>query len=134
AAAGSYPVGVAVGDFNGDGRPDVASANSGSSDVSALLNDGTWPALDAPSVTVNDVTVTEGNTGTVLATFTVSLSAAYAQTVSVHYAAQDGSATAADGDYQAASGTLIFAPGETSKPVTVLVTGDRKGEYDEYFS
>ena len=84
---------MAVGDFNGDGRPDVASANSGSNNVSVLLNDGIWPALDAPSITINDVTVTEGNTGTTAATFTVSLSAASSQTVSVHYATADGSAT-----------------------------------------
>ena len=36
-------------------------------------------------------------------------------------------------DYQAASGTLTFAPGETSKTITVLVDGDRLGEYDESF-
>ena len=41
-AAGSSPVAVAVGDFNGDGRPDVAAANAGSNTVSVLLNDGAW--------------------------------------------------------------------------------------------
>ena len=87
---------VAVGDFNGDGRPDVASANSGANNVSVLLNDGTWPATDAPSITINDVTVTEGNSGTTAATFTVSLSAAYGQPVTVHYATADGSAVAGE--------------------------------------
>src|SRR5439155_645265 len=72
AAAGSSPLGVTAGDFNGDGRPDAASVNANSSNVSVLLNDGTWPALDAPSITINDVTVTEGNIGTTAATFTVS--------------------------------------------------------------
>ncbi len=87
-----------------------------------------------PSITVNDVTVTEGNTGTSTATFTVSLSAAYSQTVSVHYATADGSATLAGSDYQAASGTLTFAPGVTSQTITVLVNGDRLGESNESFS
>jgi hypothetical protein len=37
-AAGYEPASVAVGDFNGDGRPDLAVANQGSSTVSVLLN------------------------------------------------------------------------------------------------
>ena len=55
---------VAVGDFNGDGRPDAATANAGSNKVSVLLNDGNWPGQTAPRLRIGDVTVTEGNTGT----------------------------------------------------------------------
>ena len=133
AVVGARPVAVVVGDFNGDGRFDVASAN-GANNVSVLLNNGSWPALDAPSITINDVTVTEGNTGTVSADFTVSLSAAYAQTVTVRYVTKDGTA-AAGSDYQAASGTLTFAPGVTSQRVSVPIYGDRLGEnYSESFS
>jgi hypothetical protein len=130
----SYPLAVAVGDFSGDGRPDVAAADSNSGNVSVLLNDGTWPALGAPSITINDVTVTEGNTGTTAATFTVTLSAAYGQPVSVHYATADDSATVAGGDYQAASGTLTFNPGgPLTRTITVPVNGDRQGEDRESF-
>jgi hypothetical protein len=124
---------VAVGDFNGDGRVDAAATTLDSNTVSVLINDGAWLPLSSPSITVADVTVTEGNTGTVGATFTVSLSAASGQTVSVHYATADGTATAAGGDYQPTSGTLTFAPGETSKPLTVPVNGDRLAENDESF-
>jgi hypothetical protein len=133
AAVGQDPVGVAVGDFNGDGRMDAATCNAASNNVSVLLNNGIWPALGAPSITINDVTVTEGNTGTVSATFTLSLSAPSSQTVSVHYATADDTASAAGGDYQAKAGTLTFAPGVTNQTVTVLVNGDRLGEYDEDF-
>jgi len=129
-AAGSTS--VAVGDFNGDGRPDVATANSTSNNVSVLLNDGAWPAADAPSISIGDVTVTEGNTGTVNASFSVSLSAASSQTISVQYGTADGTATAG-GDYQTKSGTVTFAPGETTKTVSVLVNGDRIGESSESF-
>ena len=70
----------------------------------------------AADVSINDVTVTEGNSGTVNANFTVSLSAASGQTVSVDYATADGTATA-PGDYTAAGGNLVFAPGQVTKTV-----------------
>jgi hypothetical protein len=130
--SGRVAVGVAVGDFDGDGRRDVASAEPWSNNVSVQLNDGTWPATDLPSISVNDVTVTEGNSGMTAATFTVSLSAAYGQPVSVLYATADNSAHAGS-DYQAASGTLSFAPGVTSRTITVLVNGDRVSESTETF-
>ena len=37
-AVGSGPIALVAGDFNGDGRTDLATANSGSNDVSVLLN------------------------------------------------------------------------------------------------
>ncbi len=131
--AGQSTAGLAVGDFNGDGRADVAATNAGSDNVSVLLNDGVWPPADAPTVWITNPVVTEGNAGTMAAVFTVSLSAAYGQPVEVGYATVDGSATGGS-DYQAVSGTLTFAPGETSKTITVLVNGDRVAEPNEWFS
>jgi hypothetical protein len=40
--AGALPWALAVGDFNGDGRADLAVANLLSNDGSILLNDGSW--------------------------------------------------------------------------------------------
>jgi hypothetical protein len=80
---------------------------------------------------INDVTVTEGNTGTVAASFTVTLSAAIDQPVTVAYSTGNGTATA--GDYAATSGTLTFAPGETTKSISVQVKGDRLAEQNETF-
>ena len=68
---------MAAGDFNGDGWLDAASANYYGNNVSVLINDQIWPPPDAPSVSINDVTVTEGNTGTTQRDFTLTLSAAY---------------------------------------------------------
>jgi hypothetical protein len=86
-----------------------------------------------PSVSIaNAPAVTEGHTGTRTATFTVTLSAASNQTVTVAYATADGTATAGT-DYQAASGTLTFAPGEISKAITVQAVGDRLPEPTETF-
>jgi Calx-beta domain/FG-GAP-like repeat len=139
AAVGTGPAGLAAGDFNGDDRPDVVATNAGSNTVSVLLNDGDWdgpppppPPPPTPSLSIDNAAVSEWNTGTVSATFTVRLSAVINQPVTVSYSTADSSAMAGS-DYQAASGTLTFAPGETSKTVTVLVNGDRLVEPNETF-
>ncbi|PYJ03502.1 MAG: hypothetical protein DME25_12075, partial [Verrucomicrobia bacterium] len=76
-----------------------------------------------PSLSINDVTVTEGDSGSTNAVFTVSLSAASGQTVTVSYATTDGTATAGN-DYIGANGTLTFLPGIMTQPITVEVIGD----------
>ncbi|MBI2391069.1 MAG: hypothetical protein HYV09_15865 [Deltaproteobacteria bacterium] len=86
----------------------------------------------APTLSINDVTVTEGNGGTTTATFTVTLSASMPGTVTVNYATSNGTAIAGS-DYTAATGTLTFAPGTTSQTVTVTVTGDTLDENNEFF-
>jgi ribosomal protein L35AE/L33A len=129
---GSNASSVAVGDFNGDLFPDVAVTNPYSGSVLVLLNDQSQPWA-APYVSINDVTVTEGNTGTVDATFTVSLSAASGQAVTVHYATGNRTATAGN-DYIAASGNVTFTAGQTTRTITVAVIGDRLTEPTERFA
>jgi hypothetical protein len=90
-------------------------------------------AADAPSLAVSDALVTEGDSGTKNALFTVSLSAASAGPVTVDYATADGSAKA-PGDYTATTGTLTFAAGELSKQVAVVVVGDTLDELHETYS
>ncbi|GIV80624.1 MAG: hypothetical protein KatS3mg050_5018 [Litorilinea sp.] len=85
------------------------------------------------SLTVQDVSVEEGNTGSVNADFVVSLSPASPHSVSVDYATVDGTATAGS-DYLATSGTLVFAAGETEKTISVSILGDVVDEADESFS
>ena len=131
--AGLSPVAVAVGDFNGDGRPDLVAANAGSDTVSVLLNDGVWPPRDAPSLRVGDVTVVEGNAGTVNAVFTVTLSAASDRDVTFRYATLGGTATAGT-DYDARSGEVTIRAGATSATIVVPVRGDRAAESAESFS
>jgi Ca2+-binding RTX toxin-like protein len=87
-----------------------------------------------PTIKVNDVTVTEGNSGTTSATFTVALSNSSSQVITVNYATANGTATIADLDYANTTGILTFAVGETSKTVTVLVHGDIKSENPENFT
>jgi hypothetical protein len=135
-AADIYATSLTVGDFNGDARPDLMTVADDGSSILLGSGDGLfWPALSPtlPTANVHDVTVTEGNTGAASATFTVTLSTASAEAVALAYATADGIASASS-DYRSTSGTLTFAPGETSKTVTVLVAGDRLAEPGETFA
>ena len=86
-----------------------------------------------PGLSIADVSVQEGNSGTKLMTFTVTLSAAAAGPVTVAYSTADGTATSGS-DYVAASGNLTFAAGETSKTIQVTVNGDTAAEGNEAFT
>ena len=84
-------------------------------------------------LSINDVSVIEGNAGTTTANFTVFLDPPAAGTVTVDFATADGTATVADNDYVAASGTLTFTAGQTSQPVAVTINGDTKFEANETY-
>jgi len=86
----------------------------------------------APTISINDVSQAEGNAGTSSFTFTATLSSASGQTVTAEYATADGTAQAAS-DYDSANNLIVFEPGETSKPITVLVNGDTQSESNETF-
>ena len=102
------------------------ATENGTQQVTVTLTDDD----DAPTISVNDPSVTEGDSGTTTLSFTVTLSAASGKTVTVDYATADGAATAGT-DYTAATGTLTFSAGETSKPVSVTVSGDTVTESSE---
>jgi hypothetical protein len=88
--------------------------------------------LPSPVVLVDDISVTEGNSGTTDATFNLHLSFASTLPITVAWQTQNGSAHD-DSDYAPASGMLIFPPGETDKRVIVKITGDTAGEPNEQF-
>ncbi len=120
------PSGVAAGQFITATATDPLSNTSEFSQCIQALE-------PAPVISIDDISFAEGNQGmTMNATFAVTLSKASAQTVTVKYLTQSGTASAVD--YQSAgTTTLTFAPGETSKNVTILVNGDNYQEPDETF-
>ena len=85
-----------------------------------------------PTVSIRDVHVIEGNSGTTTAFFSVTLSATSGSVVSVSYSTQNGSASSVN-DYEQVFGSLTFNPGETVKQVVVTVKGDVEFEPDETF-
>jgi hypothetical protein len=100
--------------------------------TATIINDDV-KAVIVPTISVADLTLPEGNTGTTAAQFTVTLSQATAATVSVAYTTAGGTATVGS-DYVAASGNLVFRPGELSKTVAVAVKGDVAKEAKETFT
>jgi hypothetical protein len=86
----------------------------------------------SPTLTSNGVSVNEGNTGTIIVNFSVRLLAVSGQTVTVNFATSNGTANAPE-DFQNASGTLTFLPGETTKTISVSVRGDSQIEPNETF-
>jgi uncharacterized repeat protein (TIGR01451 family) len=119
------------------GRTTTATAlASGSSTIRARAGGQSGTAAltvnALPSLSINDVTDTEGDTGTKNFQFTVTLSASSTSTVTVHYATADVSA-AAGSDYASTSGTLTFNPGITTQPIDVTVNGDTNVEPNETF-
>ncbi|MEH1816951.1 MAG: Calx-beta domain-containing protein, partial [Nostoc sp.] len=110
------------------GAPNSIITNS--SATVNIINDDSQP-----TISISDVSVTEGNTGTTTnANFTISLSNPSYQQITVNYNTSNGSAQVGDSDYNSASGTITFNPGETSKTLSVGVVGDNKFETDETFS
>ena len=102
----------------GDGRP-----------LSHSLSSVVAGPVSIPAVSVSDASAAEGDA----VAFTVSLSTASSQQVTVQYATSGGTATSGT-DFTAESGTLTFAANETSKTVSVATTDDSVDEDDETFT
>ena len=113
----SAPVGATIADGSATGT---------------ITNDDTAAPPPLPTLVINDAAGAEGNSGTTPLTFTVTLSAPSASTVTVAYATVDGSATTASQDYTATNGTLTFS-GTTTQTITVSVVGDTVVEPNETF-
>jgi hypothetical protein len=91
------------------------------------------PPVTSSSISIADRSIPEGQVGNTTASIPVTLSPAAASAVTVRYATQDGTARAGT-DYQSLTGTLTFAPGETSKQIAVLVIGNTVVEPDRQLS
>jgi hypothetical protein len=86
---------------------------------------------DVAGISIDDVSVVEGDRGTRDAVFAVSLGTAAMSVVTVRYTAVAG--TASPNDFTPKSGTVTFRVGQSSRTIVVKVKGDRRDENDEVF-
>jgi hypothetical protein len=99
----------------------------GSTSVLRVIEDDAYPALQ-----IDSVVIAEGNLGAKNATFNVSIPP-LTRSLNVNYTTENNTALAGS-DYQATSGTLAFAAGETWKTINVPIFGDEAPEPHETFS
>ena len=131
------------GDFNNDGRSDIAadqkgiswtywSWNPNSGDTGGILADD-WRTVNQAKLTyLQPIESPFGDAGSSAALFTVTLSQPATQAVTVGFHTVAGTATTAD--FTPLSGTLTFAPGEQSKTISVPVIADTLSEPNEQFT
>jgi hypothetical protein len=97
------------------------------------INVSSIPDANAPRISINDISITEGNSGTTNAVFTVRLDRISQQPVSVNYDTANGTASSSN-DYNATRGILRFNPGVINQTVSVGVKGDIILEPNETFN
>jgi Calx-beta domain-containing protein len=87
---------------------------------------------DGPTISINDVSVTEGNSGTKAATFTLTLSGPSVEAIAVRAITTPGTATASS-DYNSIDLVVIFQPGTVTRTFDVGIIGDTNLESNETF-
>ena len=131
------------GDLDNNGTNDIPAGNQdiswtywswnpNSGDTGGILADDWRTVNQSKMAYLTPVQFTAAGTSS-LAAFTVSLSSPSTSAVTVAYATSNGTATAGS-DYIATSGTLTFAPGETSRTIAIIVNGDATAEARETFT
>ncbi|MEA2176201.1 MAG: hypothetical protein QOD00_3793 [Blastocatellia bacterium] len=130
---GLAPQAIVAGDVNGDGKNDLATCNYNNATVSLFINSCAATPTPLPALSINDATVTEGDAGTVNLVFNVAMSTASNRNVIVDYYSS-GKSAKGGADYIPVSGKLNFAPGETTKSISVIVKTDTINELDESFN
>ena len=107
------------------------------SPVNVVINgtpvNGDPPPPSVPDISIADITLNEGDSGTTTGVFTVSLSEASSTPVTIDYTTSDGTATTGS-DYNSVSGTLSIDAGQTAATIAVDILGDTADEENETFS
>ena len=125
--------------WDADGSGPVAGTALATLQTGAVVTAANFAISGATSnpgvgnVSINDVNITEGNSGTQVATFSVTRSGGTAA-FNVNYATADGTATASSDYVAQPTSTLSFAAGDLTKTISVTINGDTTVEPNETFS
>ncbi|MEZ4903422.1 MAG: Calx-beta domain-containing protein [Spirosomataceae bacterium] len=126
-------IGDMVGEANETFFVNLSNVSAGGKAVTISDAQGIGTIIDDDlAFSINDVSVSEGNAGTTTMTFTVTRTST-ATAESIQYTTANNTATTADNDYVASSGTLNFALGDNSETITIIINGDTKVEANETF-
>ena len=123
--------------LNGQGGNDTLLGGGGADNLDGGIGNDTVDSADpipeATPLTISIVgsSVVEGDAGSALLNFTLTLSQSSFLPISVDVQTADGSASLVNLDYLALTQTVTFAPGVTTATVAVMVTGDVVNEVDE---
>ncbi|MEL7034214.1 MAG: glycoside hydrolase family 9 protein [Cyanobacteria bacterium J06592_8] len=98
-----------------------------------LFNGQPTASLETPQLSINDMSVVEGDKGTTNLDFEVTLDRQSSEPITVNYSTDNGNAVRGK-DYKRAAGTLTFNPGDISERITVPIIGDTKPETLEVFN
>ena len=101
--------------------------------LSCDKNDG-GTKEEKPGLSINDISIPEGNTGTTAFSFELNLTKSYAQAVTVNYRTVEGVAKSVEDFTAIPDATVSFQPGETKKTIVVQVVADDLRENDEQFT
>ena len=106
----------------------VQNATVDSNRGNGFINDD-----DGPTISINDVSILEGNSGTKAATFTLTLSGPSVESIAIRATTTPGTATASS-DYNSISSVVTFQPGTVTRTVDVEIIGDTSLEPNETFT
>jgi hypothetical protein len=112
----------------------VNLTNPTNATIATAQGSGTIFDNDGPTMSLGNVSVTEGNFGFTNAVFAVTLSAPSVQSITVNYATAGGTATSNIDFQRVVSNTLFIPAGATSGTFNIRVFGDFEIEPDEQFT
>jgi hypothetical protein len=129
---GAFPASLPPGQFITATATDAVTGAT--SEFSAAIDLSNPLPPPPPTLSINDVSLAEGNSGTTSFVFTVTRSGDLSAASDVLWSTANQSATVADNDYQPVTNApLHFAACQASAQITVLVNGDTKQETNETF-